>query len=214
VKRLFAWSRVLGRWLAEARLFGIALLVLLGPLYVSFRPGTSEVQVRVSGLFLQSFGVATVAFGLHRIRKMFGRPSLVTSLKAWLSRLPRWIRKAVMAADTASISASGSITVESQWSIFDPDSLIEAQVGELAKNVERLKVGLIAVKKDIDSRAREQADALQREQQLRAEHDEKLQALLEAAETGGLHISFVGVIWLLFGLLLSSVPREIAQLLQ
>jgi len=75
-------------------------------------------------------------------------------------------------------------------------------------------VGLIAVKKDIDSRAREQADALQREQQLRAEHDEKLQALLEAAETGGLHISFVGVIWLLFGLLLSSVPREIAQLLQ
>jgi hypothetical protein len=212
VKRLFAWLCAVIRWLTEPRLFWIASLVLLVAFWVSFRPGTSEIQVRVSGLALQCLGVGTVFLGLQKTRKLFGRPNLVTLVKEWLSRLPRWIRKLVMPAGAGAFTVSGSVTAEGyQWSKFDPASPNEVQVAALAKNVEWLKEGLIAVRKDIASRAREQADALQREQQLRAEQDEKLRALLEVAETGGLQISFVGLVWLLFGLLLSSLPGEIAQ---
>jgi len=116
-----------------------------------------------------------------------------------------------MEADTASVGIFESEVIDRFGGEVDPNSPIAAQIGALTKNVEGLKVGLIAVQKKIGSLAREHAGVLQREQQFRAEHDEKLQALLETAETGGLHISFVGVIWLLFGLLLSSLPNEIAQ---
>jgi len=213
VKRLFVWSRALGGWLAEARSLWFALFVLVGPLYVSFRPGTSEFDVRLSGLFLQWFGVGTVALGLHKTRKMFGRPSLVTSLKAWLSRFPRWGRKTVTA--TATFSAGGSWTARGHaWSEVDKSSSLAAQVDALTKNVEGLNERLIAAENNLDSLARKHADALRGEQQVRAEHDDALQARLEAAETGGLYISLLGVIFLFLGLLLSSVPREIAQLLQ
>lgn len=115
---------------------------------------------------------------------------------------------AALSSGVAGMSARGHV-----WSKVDPSSSLEAQVDALTKDVERVNERLTVAEKTLDSQAREHADALRGEQQVRAEHDAALKAGLEAAETGGLHISFVGVIWLLFGLLLSSVPREIAQLL-
>jgi len=97
------------------------------------------------------------------------------------------------------------------WSEVITSTSLAAQVDALTTKVEWLRKLLVAAEADRHSLARKQDDALQSEQQLRADHDEKLGALLESAETGGLHISFVGLIWLLFGILLSSVPGEIAQ---
>lgn len=214
MKRLSAWLWAVVRWLTEPWWLWIALLGLTVPFWVSFCPGTPECQVRVSGLVLQCLGVGAVALDLYRTRKLFGRPSLaiLTSVKEWLSRRPRWIQRLVTVADTAAISAAASVIAEGgRWRDFNPASPNDVQVATLVNNVDWLRAGLIAVRKDIASRAREQADALQEEQQLRAKQDEELRALLETAETGGLHISFVGLVWLLFGILLSSLPGEIAQ---
>jgi len=211
VKRLVAWLWAVVRWLAEPRLFWIASLVLLLALWVSFRPGTSEIQVRVSGLVLQCLGVSIVALDLYKTRRLFGQPSIVTTLKAWRSRFPRWGRREVTDADTVLVGLSAFAAVERFWSKVDPESSIEERVGVLTRRTEQLNEWLNVAEKTIHSLAREHTGALEREKQLRAEQDEKLQALLEAAETGGLHISFVGLVWLLFGILLSSLPGEIAQ---
>ncbi len=118
-----------------------------------------------------------------------------------------------MAADALLVGVSTSTAIARLWSEVDPQSPIEARVGALTEKVEQLKGWLTAAENNIDSLTRELPDALRREQQARAEHDETLQAKLEAAETGGLHISLMGVICLFVGLLLTSVPKEIAQLL-
>ncbi len=201
-----------GRQVARRRLVVVVpLFVLVVALRVSFHPGTSEIEVRVSGLVLQLFGVGTVAYGLRTTRKMFGRPKPVTSLRAWLSRFPLWGQKPVTA--TATFWGEGSWSGRGHtWSKVDPESSIEARVGALTRNTEQLNTRLVAAENRLDSQVREHADALRREQQVRAEHDDALQAKLEAAETGGLYISLMGVICLFFGLLLTSVPKEIVQL--
>jgi hypothetical protein len=214
VKRLLGRSRAVGKWLVEGWWWWSGFLVLSVALLVSIRSGTSELKIRVSGLALQWFGVATVAYGLRETRKMFGRPRPVTSLRAWLSRFPSWGRREVMEADTLLVGVSASAAVSRPWSPVDPDSPIEARVGALTKNVEQLNERLTAAENNLDRLAREHADALRGEKQVRAEHDDALQAKLEAAETGGLYISLIGVICLFFGLLLTSVPKEIAQLLR
>ena len=210
MKRFFAWLWAVVRWLAEPQWFWIALLVLLVAFWVSFRPGTCELQVRLSGLALQCLGVGIVAFDLYRTRKLFGRLGIATTVKAWCSRFPHWRGKAV--PGTARISGRGALTAQGRpWSEVITSTSLAAQVDALTTKVEWLRKLLVAAEADRHSLARKQDDALQSEQQLRADHDEKLGALLESAETGGLHISFVGLIWLLFGILLSSVPGEIAQ---
>jgi len=214
VKRFFGRILAQCKWLLEGWWWWAGFLVLAVALRVSFHPGTSEFEVRVSGLVLQWLGVGTVAVGLRKARKMFGRPRPMTSFRAWLSRRPSWGRRDVMVADALPVGVSGSAAIGRPWSPVDPESPIAEQVGALTKNVEQLKERLAAAENNLDCLAHEHIETLRREQQIRAEHDDALQAKLEVAETGGFYISLMGVICLFIGLLLTSVPREIAQLLR
>jgi len=211
MKRIFAWLGLFWRWLAEARLFWMALLVLLLAFLVSFRPSAWEIHIRVTGLILQCLGIGTVALGIHETRKLFGRPGIVKLLLEWMSHFPRWRRRIVLAAGSGTLGALTGHVRAHVWSNVDPSASIEARVDALTKNVERLNERLIQVQKEIDSELHKQSDALRQEEQIRAKDDQSLQQRLEAAETGGLHISFIGMLWLFFGLFLSTMSAEIAQ---
>jgi hypothetical protein len=181
---------------------------------VSIRPGACEFQIRASGLALQLFGVLTVAVGLNKTRRMFGRPKSVTKARVWLSRFPPWRRDLGISADAGIYGVSGSAITGRLWATGGPGFPIAARVDALEKNVQELNKRLDITENKLDSQAREDADALRREKQARTERDDALQAKLEAAETGGLYISLMGAICLLVGLVLTSVPKEIAQLLR
>ena len=81
----------------------------------------------------------------------------------------------------------------------------------MTRNVERMNERLIQAQKDIDSERSKHSESLRQERQFREGGDEHLHNRLEAAETGGLHISLIGVIWIFLGLILSTVSPEIAQ---
>ena len=53
-------------------------------------------------------------------------------------------------------------------------------------------------------------DAFASERQTRAAEDQHLAARLEDFAVGGLHLEMIGVVWLLFGTLFSSVPSVVA----
>lgn len=65
----------------------------------------------------------------------------------------------------------------------------------------------------MDQKFRSHADFLKREERTRAQEDQAIREKLEATETGGLHISAMGVLWLFIGVTLSTAATEIAKCL-
>ncbi|CAN0461891.1 unnamed protein product, partial [Ectocarpus fasciculatus] len=64
--------------------------------------------------------------------------------------------------------------------------------------------------KDVDKRFSDQEKSLKEEAEGRSESDRRIEEKLEASETGGLHISAMGLFWLMAGMPLTVFPREIA----
>ncbi len=211
MRRIFQWLGLFWYWFAEARLLWMALLVLLLAFLVSFRSGAGEIHIRVTGLILQWLGIGTVALGIHETRRLFGRPGIVKLLLEWMSHFPRWRRRIVVGAGSGTLRALTGHAGVHVWSNVDPSASIEARLEALTKNVERVNERLIQAQREIDSALSKQSEALHQEQHIRAKDDENLHKRLEAAETGGLHISFIGMLWIFFGLLLSTMSAEIAQ---
>ena len=125
--------------MAEPRLLWLTLLVALGALVVSFRPGVPELQIRISGLALQWLGIGTVAIGLRETRKLFERPSLIALLCAWLSRFPRWRRDVRVIAGSGSLGLTGMAARMEVRTPIDPNAPTAAQLAGLTHNVERLR---------------------------------------------------------------------------
>lgn len=205
------WLKALFHWLAEPDLVWMALLVVVLAVLIAFRPGVSEIHVRLTGLVLQLLGLSTVVYGIRETRKLFGRPSFRQLLREWLSRFPRWRRDAFIYAGTGAMTLTGGSATARGWHKVDPTAPIETQLDALTRNVEQMNERLIQMQKDGDSELRKHSESLRQERQFREDGDARLHKRLEAAETGGLHISFIGVIWIFLGLILSTVSPEIAQ---
>jgi len=63
----------------------------------------------------------------------------------------------------------------------------------------------------MDQRFRSHVDDLKQEERNRAREDQSIREKLEATETGGLHISVMGALWLFVGVTLSTGASEIAR---
>ena len=213
VKQAIVWLRAFFRWLtSEFRLVWRALLVVVLPfLVVRFLTGASEFQFRFIGLGLQLFGLGTVIYGVEETRKLFGHPSLPQLLREKVSRIPRSRLHAVVIGDVMqAFDAAAVYRKEPEWKDVDPAAPIQEQVNALKKNVESLKQQLSDMHGEIDSKLHRHSESLHKEQESRKQGDEHLHLRIEAAETGGLHISLMGVFWLAMGLLLTTFSPEIA----
>jgi hypothetical protein len=98
------------------------------------------------------------------------------------------------------------------WTNVDPSAPLEKQIEAVTKNLDRLRNRLNQLHDEMDKGLREHSEALRQEEATRAKDDEHLRQRLHAAETGGLHITFAGVVWLLLGVLLATLPQELAGL--
>ncbi len=204
------WLRAVYRWLREARHVWFTLGVVAIALVASFWPGASESRIRMTGLALELIGIGTVAFGIRDTRKLFKLKPLATVFREWFDRRPRWRRDVEFQAEGSVIaSASGNLRARA-WTRMDSTAPLDAQLAAVISNVERLAEDVARLDDRIDAEARQRAQAIQQEQQVRAKDDHDLRSHLEAAHTGGLHLSFMGVIVLLVGAILSTLATEIA----
>ena len=185
-------------------------MVLAVALVIAFQPHATDLQIRLTAMALEWLGIGTVAYGIRETRQLFGRPGLLRLLRDWISRFPRWKRQVILGAGSGSISLSGSGRGY-VWTPMDPNAPVESQLKALAQNVERLNERIVHLQNEIDQELRKQSEALHQEQATRAKGDEELHLRLESAETGGLHITFMGLLWLLLGVFLATLSSEIAQ---
>jgi hypothetical protein len=140
-RKVWLWLIAFYKWLAEMFVAWLALLVVAVALLFSLRSGTTEPQVRITGMVLQWFGIVTVAHGLHQTRKLFGRPNITAVCWEWISRFPRWHRGIILEATAASPGLAGLTARAIGWSKIDPCASAEAQINALRQNVERLNYG-------------------------------------------------------------------------
>lgn len=214
MNKLWAWLRSLWNWLSELKHFWLAVAVTGIALFISLRPGTAECTIRLSGLALQILGIGTIAWGISETRALFGRPSLFAVAKSWLRSFPPFHSRVV--SGTANITLGG-VTMSGRGYGMDnagPNATPEARIEVLEKNIRHINERIDQTQREMDTELRNAGAALKREEQARATEDQAIRHKLETSETGGIHVTAMGALWLLIGVTLSTASPEIAKWLQ
>lgn len=207
------WIRSLWFWLKELRLFWLALLVVALALGFSLRPGATEPEIRLVGLVLQVLGIGTVAWGIHRTRVLFGHPTFVDQLCSWLKRFPAGGKRVVSVTGNVTLPPLSVQGRGQTVASAGPNPTLDARIEALEKSVRLMNTRINQTQCQMDEGFRRRDELLNEEKQTRVKEDQALCEKLEATETGGLHISAMGALWLFVGVTLSTAAPEIAKYL-
>jgi len=206
------WYRGMRTWACEQRMLWWTVVVLLAALaYVlwSPAPASEENRIRYGGTVLQLLGVATVWWGFEKTRKLFGFEYTPIAFWRWLRRAPLSAsrRNITVALHGQAISATGGRV---HLSVSTTDKSIEARLKVLEQNVAAMEARFAADIGDLGKRIQALSQAHDQRTQ---EHSARLTTVerqLLAAQTGGLDLSLSGLVWLMAGTVLVSIPDEIA----
>lgn len=212
IQNLWRWIRALAHWLMEAwRVWVTVVIVVLVAIVASQLPVSVADRVRYCGLTFQLLGILTVVSGLRDKRRLFNRPSLVENIRRWLSRHPRWGAKphTIFDAGTVSISLSDSARA-SVWRGAPPDASVEARLAALEANLATLRTEQAETAKEFQEATRKTNETVDLERRAWGSTVAALRVQLEGLGAGGIHVEMMGVVWLLLGVVLATVPGEIA----
>ena len=191
-------------WLAVGGIAGAAVIA-------SALSSDTTTWIRYTSVGLEVLGICTVAYGLSDVRRAFGRPSLGQKLVGWARRLWSVIR--LPPPTTAVFKGSGGLTLGGSARVrfgASADSPIEHRLTVLEQNVARLQdevdANETALRRDLGL----VKESLGTEQQVREGQFRQLATQLEEFAVGGLHLEFVGLVWLVAGGLGTNIPEEIA----
>jgi hypothetical protein len=214
VSALGSWLRRFIQWLKKPTQLWIALGVILAAGIVVLFVGINERTIRLTGLFLQLLGIATVIWGIELTRRLFGHPTLLGLAAGWLRQFPPYRRKVGFGAAAGSVALTGAKARMYVTSSPPQDATLEQRVASLEANIRHLNKRIDDGLNELDELQRLQTDALRKETQERTAEDAKIAGRLESSSTGGLHISAIGALWLFVGVILSTAAPEIAHWLK
>jgi len=209
---LSSWFRRLASWIFTPKLALVTLaglLFVLGWLTLS-KP--TEAQIRVVGMILQLMGFVTIIIGISGTRKLFGLPTFTSSLLHWLRAFPKRHLPPVSASaviDLGPVTMTGHATVHAR---FSEKPTLELRVQVLEQVVASLREASGHLKDQLQGVQQTAGDAVSKERLNREAEDASIRARLMLSQTGGLNLSFMGVVWLLVGVIMTSVPYEIEAL--
>jgi septal ring factor EnvC (AmiA/AmiB activator) len=90
-----------------------------------------------------------------------------------------------------------------------PDDVdLEQRVALTERNVTRMREDLNAYQKKAEDQLREHKEEMKRDRDERETADNAIHEKIKEAETGGLHLDWSGVWWLLSGTICSTFPKE------
>ena len=213
MNNLKLWSKEFIKWLAEANVATMCILIILATFLLGFSTWTSEVSIRSSGYALQLVGMLFAIRGLLGVRRHFKQTPFLSLTSDWLKRFPKWKRDVEITFGTAiAKSTAGSLQTQN-WSPDDIEAPIEERINKLVHNVEslrgiqlshfssinQLQLDHEAHKNEVKENAKELKSNIHKEQ--------------EAFHTNDLITSLVGLIWLTIGITMSTLAPEILKCL-
>jgi hypothetical protein len=195
-------------WQVGLAIAGILIATLVGVMMSA----SGLDRVRWAGMVLQLLGVGTVAWGVRHVRRLFGRPSVIEKTAAWFRRL--------LAAfippkpSTVQATAEGVATATGRVSavvIAGPNASLERRVEVLGRNLDRLRDEMVETEKLTRQEIDLVRENLAKEQQIRGIESQRIGRQLEEMAVGALRLDVLGVLWLMLGVVGTSIPEEIAH---
>lgn len=207
-------SKTVLKWLTEPMYVWITVAVVVTALVFSLRPGTTETTIRFTGLLLQVLGVLTVIWGIYQIRALFGYPPIRQKIKAWIRRFPYPRHRETVRAGHA-IHIGYELGAD-HYFIHGPatNPTTEMRLDALDKNVQTINERISTIGKEIEHRIEGLGQDIRKERDMRSAQNQQVHRKLEDTGTGGVHISAMGAVWLLFGATMSTAASEIACFLR
>ena len=197
-------------WSTIVTLMPLVLLATIG-LCLPWRTGD---LLRYAGLVLQLLGIGTVAKNLIDKGVLFNLPRLRDMARRSVANFPKWgIHGRSNTADASdTIVASGHVQAF-VWRGYADKSTAE-RVDAIIANLEELRTQHA---RDIQQ-LKSEHDALQsevvRHRNERTQEDADLRRLVTGLGTSSIHLDWAGIIWLSVGVVLSTIPADLAHWFQ
>jgi len=198
-------------WVLKARrlvdLIGVVGIVVTAVI-AFLLPGGVDDRVRYAGLILQLLGIVTVAFGLHTRRRLFNRPGFMDELHALKAQFP-WPRRTQPIAVGAAAIVEASLTFK--ITARRAGDSVEDRLAALEEDLKTLRGEQAETSKELQQERTKRSEALSLERQSREAALREIETRLDTLGAGGLHLERTGLVWLFLGVLLGTIPSEIAK---
>ncbi len=198
-------------WLSKViTLWGIVLPFAL-LIFVKLLPWDLNSLVRYTGLTLEVLGIVTVAIGLKGKRELFKKPSFIEHIKNWWNQRPTWKPVVRSATGVSAAGATGSVR-GSAW--HGPiDDTVESRLEAAEKNLLSLRSELQIFEQDTNVKHTTLVKKIEDERQLRESSVLEIRTRLEDLATRDISFEAMGIYWLFWGLVFSSLPNELSTFL-
>jgi hypothetical protein len=201
-------------WFREGRIgwlaLGIGLLLLVG--FHSLPLGI-ERRLALEGMVFQLIGVGVSAFVISRLRRYFKLDPVLKSLFKYLADVryvfisrPPHIISAKPFEGSGALFAQATLIETSTGTPEERLARVERQVGDLRFSVDAVRDLTAKIERKLEADIKQETSA--RDAGF-ARIDDKLKEML----VGDWQFAFVGLVYLFVGIILGTVPAEIAQLM-
>jgi hypothetical protein len=169
-------------------------------------------QVRYFGTWLQLFGILLVAYGVRELRKDFNRPSMIAAMRAQIVAFVRSFRsgdRTVAISGVGSVALSGSLAL----GYGRVGGTVEQRLDGLAREIDALRQDLQERDRKLDDKLAAVRGEVSKEREERTAAHGDIQRKLDNVAVGGLYLDVIGLWWLLFATVATSVPDGVAWVL-
>lgn len=210
--RRYGWAHAL--WIARPRKAWLCVAVILVALLVTrFATARPDDHLRYAGLVLQLVGVGTVAYLLRDKRVTFARKSLLSALREWAAARPRFRPRTVTLQVSGAAHAHATSHARlSVWRNVPRAAAMEERFAALEANLAELRTEHSETSSRLSRAQSRLSEDLTAERRERENADRASSEKLEKLGAAGLHIEAIGLIWLVTGIVLATIPAELAKL--
>ncbi|MBK5276130.1 MAG: hypothetical protein JJE30_13915 [Desulfuromonadales bacterium] len=203
------WTAIKRAWPIWVAVAGVALCWIIA----YFLAANLTKQILYAGAGLQFIGLATVAIGVRELRKQFKKPSMLESVRNWFQLVRSAFRKlqhlhADCMSSASMILGGGLAKVE----VHRANPTLEMRIEELEKGLISLREEHGKSISNLENNVSRVESLVHDENNKRQANYEELRGNLENVAVGGIHLELVGLLWMLLGMLGTSIQSELAKL--
>jgi hypothetical protein len=186
----------------------LCLSTVLAAFLVGWRFG--EPAFRMGGGVLELLGLLVVIWSLADTTKKFGRSGIRQGLRDWLAKNPFAKRTVRITLGTGAISVDSAGSVYGHHRIDERAAMVhkvDFLLRRYYEHVEQLK----NLNEALRAEQKERQSSIESEAKARSEADERLKSDLREAVAGGVHLEWMGVVWILCGTSFGSFAPELGR---
>ena len=213
LKKFHIWRRQVVTWMAHglknAIPYAILLAILFGIVYFDGSiTNCKEQDIRWIGLLLQIIGFTIVVLQLDSRRRLFSKPSFFSRIKDYWKSFPSPFEKTV---DIAVHASSGVPSVSANLRTSPgPDTTVEGRIKILESEIEELRQQLAETNRtlgDHKAESKRSSDKIREEMKL---GDRNLANLIDEAVVGGISLEWIGILYFIIGIILTTASSDIS----